>query len=429
MAEIVAGLWAAEEVVSTSVQAGAAGYAVAKPTMPVRASFKQFASTTLPEASRASLARFEHTLTVVGNKAYIFGGQTDSGQLASSEIHILSFTPSENSATEYQAIPALASEGGTQIPEPRTAHAACAVGSNVVIYGGRDEAGNPVDDNSTLWEFDTQTLKWQVLKPETHPERVPPPRSGAALLFHDNNLVLYGGRGKDGASLQDVWYFNTFTKTWNALPSAPVATNSAAVASNTLYLVSASDKLSGTLYSLTLELYSPEPPAWQSTQFPTSPLTPGPGPRTNAAFLPISTGYGRNFLLYVFGNKLELASCVSDSQNKDSKNDIWDDLWTLQVPSSEPEMQATTDFANAIKPAKIKDQIREKVGAQTGNLTWCKVEPTLSGDPPGTTEESQPTNRASFASAVTNDARTVVLWGGLSKTGETLGDGWLVHLY
>ncbi|KAH7040820.1 uncharacterized protein B0I36DRAFT_379710 [Microdochium trichocladiopsis] len=427
MAEVVAGLWAAEEVVSTSVQAGAAGYAVAKPTMPVRASFEQFGAA-IPETSRASLARSNHTLTALGNRAYIFGGQIGSGELAGNEIHILCFSPAENGVPEYQAVPALSSEETSPTPAARTKHSACAVGKNLVVYGGCDKAGNLVDDSSVLWEFDTQALKWRILKPEMHPERIPPSRSEGILLAHDNNLVLYGGRDKGGAPLRDVWYFNTFTKTWNALPSAPVATSSAATASDTLYLVAASDNLSSVMYSLPIELYSPEPPTWHSTSFPTNPLTPGPGPRTNAGFLPVSTGYGRNFLLYMFGNKLKRAEGTSDGPALEAGDAIWDDMWTFQVPSSEPEMKASTDLANAIKPAKIKDQIREKLGAHTGNLTWCKVEPRASSDQTASTNEPRPEPRTCFASCPIASTRTVVLWGGLSETGAALGDGWLVHL-
>ena len=43
-AEAAAGLWAAEEVVSTGVQAGVGAYMVAKPTMPLKANFTQIAT-------------------------------------------------------------------------------------------------------------------------------------------------------------------------------------------------------------------------------------------------------------------------------------------------------------------------------------------------------------------------------------------------
>ena len=41
MAEVAAGLWAAEEVISTTVQAAIGAYMIAKPTMPLKATFTQ----------------------------------------------------------------------------------------------------------------------------------------------------------------------------------------------------------------------------------------------------------------------------------------------------------------------------------------------------------------------------------------------------
>lgn len=44
MAEVAAVAWAAEEVVSTTAQAGVAAYMVSKPTMPLKATFSQIAT-------------------------------------------------------------------------------------------------------------------------------------------------------------------------------------------------------------------------------------------------------------------------------------------------------------------------------------------------------------------------------------------------
>lgn len=44
-AEVAAGAWAVEEVVSTGVQAGVGAYMVAKPTMPLKANFRQIVTT------------------------------------------------------------------------------------------------------------------------------------------------------------------------------------------------------------------------------------------------------------------------------------------------------------------------------------------------------------------------------------------------
>lgn len=44
MAEVAAGLWAAEEIVSTGFQVGVAAYMVSQPTMPLKGTFRQIAT-------------------------------------------------------------------------------------------------------------------------------------------------------------------------------------------------------------------------------------------------------------------------------------------------------------------------------------------------------------------------------------------------
>lgn len=52
MAEIAAGAVVAEQIVSTTIEGGAvAGYAVAKPTMPLKASFSQIGQASKDDAA------------------------------------------------------------------------------------------------------------------------------------------------------------------------------------------------------------------------------------------------------------------------------------------------------------------------------------------------------------------------------------------
>ncbi|KAI0601216.1 hypothetical protein F4775DRAFT_589904 [Biscogniauxia sp. FL1348] len=418
MAEVVAGLWAAEEVVSTSVQAGAAGYAVAKPTMPLKATFSQLASTT-DHQSNSSLVRSHHTVTVLGKKAYIFGGQTNRKELASNDIHSIALPVKGAPVPEYQVLPAIPSEEGRPVPAPRAGHAACALGSRIAIYGGRDEAGKPVDGCSRLWLYDTEKSAWDTLEPSSHPERVPPPRSKGKLFAHDGNLILYGGLDSSGSPLTDVWRFDCFTKVWNQFPHAPVATSSAALAGDILYLITASGALSNDIHSLTVKVDA-EPPTWETISFPINPLVPGPKSRENGGLLPVTTGYGRNYLLYFFG----------EQQGTVEGSDLlqWSDLWTFQLPSSDLEVHASTQVTEAIKPAKIKDQIRSKLGADTGQSTWAEVEVQAPGDLQAHEGKSHPGPRSSFGYDVTADGTKVVLWGGIDAKGDPQGDGWIIKL-
>ncbi|KAI2617868.1 hypothetical protein GGR54DRAFT_640952 [Hypoxylon sp. NC1633] len=419
MAEIAAGLWAAEEVVSTGIYAGTAGYAVAKPTMPLKATFIQIGSTT-DDASRSSLTRSHHTLTVVGDKAYIFGGQTTQGKLTSNNIHCIALPTASAATPEYQVLPAIAAKDDGPVPAPRTKHSACALNNYVAVHGGCDEAGNVLNEGARIWFYHTENLSWEYREAESHPERTPTPRSDGSLLAHNGNIVLIGGKDSTGAALTDVWHFDCLNKIWNQLPHTPAVIQSAAIAGDTIYAISSSDSLSSEVHHLDIKLYAEQTPTWQTISFPTNPLTPGPRPRSNGGLVPITTGYGRNYLLYFFG----------DRQGEADKGDLlqWSDLWTFQIPSSDLEVKATTSIAEAIKPAKIKDQIRSKLGTDTGNSSWAEVEVEPPGDLQAHEGKVHPGPRSSFGYDVTPDGRSIVLWGGSNAKGDAEGDGWIIKL-
>ncbi|KAI1427822.1 hypothetical protein F5Y12DRAFT_711744 [Xylaria sp. FL1777] len=419
MAEVAAGLFAAEEVISTGVQAGAVGYALAKPTMPLKATFSQIATTT-GDDSRASLARWDHTVTVINKKAYIFGGQTSHNQLAKNDVHCVALPVKDAPVFEYQVLPTLqASEDGVA-PTARTQHVACALGNYIAISGGCDEQGALVDEGEKLRLFNTETSIWAVLEPNSHLERVPVPRRRGTLLCHDENLILYGGLDSGGSELTDVWHFNCATKIWNQLPRAPVASKSAAISRHTLYLVAASESLSSEVHHLDLNLDAQEPPSWKTISIPTNPLIPGPKPRVNGALVPITTGFGRNYLVYFFGER------VGNVEKGNLRQ--WSDLWTFQLPSSDVDVKATTNLADAIKPTKIKDQIRSKLGIDTGEASWAEVEVQTPGDLRAHEGKVHPGPRGSFGYDVMPDGSGIVLWGGMSADGQPVGDGWMIVL-
>lgn len=143
-------------------------------------------------------------------------------------------------------------------------------------------------------------------------------------------------------------------KTWTQLPDAPVSTQNVALSDGVLHLISSgTDSMSSDLHILPLITKTEDECIWHTIPFPTNPLTPGPLPRTGAGLLPVSTGYGRQYLLYLFGAQTSPASIQGPGQA--SSSDLWSDMWTYQLPSSTPELKATTDMYEAMKPAKIKD--------------------------------------------------------------------------
>ena len=342
--------------------------------------------------------------------------------------------PSDKPEPDYSVIPAVPDAGG-KVPTLRKGHAACALNICVAIFGGISEAGETVDESGTVWLFNTAESRWETLE-ASNPDIIPKPRSGAHLFEHQNSLVLYGGSDATGAPLSDVWHFDYVTKAWSQMPNAPVSTSNAALSDGVLCLLSGTDSMGGDLHYLPLRSNSDAGPSWHTVPFPTNPLTPGPSPRAAAGLLPVSTGYGRQYLLYFFGARVstggatvqDTASTQPIEEPKDAPPPFLSDMWTYQLPSSDPEVKVTTNLYEAIKPAKIKDKIRGALGIDDGKHSWAEVEVLPPSDLVVPEGKVHPGPRSSFACDVMEDGRSVVIWGGINPKGEREGDGWIIKL-
>ncbi|EME78107.1 uncharacterized protein MYCFIDRAFT_87291 [Pseudocercospora fijiensis CIRAD86] len=422
---VAAGGVVAYEAAQTAVEAGVAGYMVGKSTLPLKAQFTQIA-TAKDDETRLSLARSNHTVTVVKNKAYIFGGETASDKLASNEIHAVTLSHPSHGTPEpdYSVLPAVADVEGQPVPTARTRHAACAFNICVAIFGGLDGKGKLVDTEPKIWLYVTGKSAWECLTAEGTIS--PAQRSDAKLFDCNNNLVLYGGNDAHGKPLKDVWYYSYTGKQWAALPSAPVSTSNAALNEGVLYLIDGSDHMSSNVHSLHIDPSGEKEATWSTAPFPTNPLTPGPRPRVGGGLLPISTGYGRNYLFYFFGARQDPNTTKTASPKETEDPTQWSDSWTYQIQSSSPEAKPTFSITEAIKPSKIKDVIREKLGFDSGERSWAEVEVLPPGDLVVGEGKVHPGPRAFFGADVVPEKDAVVVWGGLNAKGEREGDGWII---
>ncbi|KAK3706705.1 hypothetical protein LTR37_012549 [Vermiconidia calcicola] len=432
MAEAAAAA-AVYEVVETSAQIGVGAYMVAKPTMPLKATFSQIA-TSSDDDTKLSLSRSGHTLCIVKNKAYLFGGETAADKLSSNEVHAVTLEPSEKGEPDYSVVPAVPDVEGGKVPVARRGHAACAFNICVAIFGGIDEGGEVIDEGSMIWLFNAGKSAWETLE-SSNPDTGPQPRRDAHLYDHQNNLVLYGGYSVAGESLKDVWHFDYVSRNWTQLPDAPISTSNATLSDGNLYIISGEGGVSGDLHFLPLTAKAAGERSWHTVPFPTNPLVPGPLARTGAGLLPVSTGYGRQYLLYLFGARSATSpegnastDDQSEHETKDSQPQFWSDMWTYQLPSSQPQLKATTNIYEALKPAKIKDAIRGALGVDDGKHSWGEVEVLPPTDMESSGGKVHPGPRASFACDVMKDKRTVVIWGGVNPKGDREGDGWMIKL-
>lgn len=454
-------LLVAEQVVSTTVEGAAlAAIGLAQSTQPLSATFTRI-------TSEAFLPRSSHTLTVVSGHAYIFGGKTETGELAGNEVHIvtLPLTTRTEGEPDYKCVPAL---GEDDVPEPRFGHSASAIGTKIYVFGGRVAE----DEKGRVWVFDTISLRWSHIDPE--PDRLYPPSRihfgyvasanplppGSAnklkvlgsqiqetisnkvpsivskpspLAEPHGTVFISGGLRPHGwDSLTDTWAFTVATRTWTQLTSTPapqiLSSPALALLQDRLYLVTGSSEFESEIHYLRLpksllsyqssEEDDSETPniSWTTLPFPTNPLIPGPRPRKGAGLLPITTGNGRSYLLYFLGEKPSPEAPSSESETP--PRTFWSDAFSYQAPSS------------SHSPAGSKDATRATLGFETGEDTWAEVKVVANEEGAGLAEvggKSHPGPRGWFGSDVL-DGGKVVLWGGIDAKGETEGDGWIVSV-
>ncbi|KAJ4291371.1 hypothetical protein N0V88_006380 [Collariella sp. IMI 366227] len=144
---------------------------------------------------------------------------------------------------------------------------------------------------------------------------------------------------------------------WTALPGLPARPLAAAYVGGRVYVIAEDEGLGGVVHYMDMresatEREKPGALVWESVGFPANPLAPGPKPRGGGALVPLTTGHGREYLIYLFG-------CLEEGSGKEYCSDIW----TLQVPSHGRSTAAT------------KDKIREKLpGAHSNEFRWAEAE-------------------------------------------------------
>lgn len=95
------------------------------------------------------------------------------------------------------------------VPTQRAAHGMCAIGSHLVIFGGRDTE----DRQNDLHIFNVDSRKWDT--DLSVGGLTPAPRSFHTLTAVGNTAVLYGGRGRGHQHYDTFHLFDFDTKSWS----------------------------------------------------------------------------------------------------------------------------------------------------------------------------------------------------------------------
>lgn len=95
-------------------------------------------------------------------------------------------------------------------PCPRVGHSTVVHGATLIVFGGRDEDNNKLND---MWELNISAGSWTEIKPSTD-DPLPLPRSGHKTCVFENMMFLFGGIFEITKELNDVWAFNLNSKKW-----------------------------------------------------------------------------------------------------------------------------------------------------------------------------------------------------------------------
>lgn len=436
-----------------SLLAGAAALfkGIKHPTLPLKAN--------LTRISSVPLARSHHTVSVVKGRAFIFGGEDESGRLASNDMHIVILPSSGVLEADYTTIPARSVNGLDDVPGPRRGHTAVVIGDNIYMFGGEGEGvGN---EKGRVWVYHTIPNAWSILNPAssslfpsqrtehvaassdlpapkttTFREKAPqapvdPAQNVPEPAEEDTWGTIFVVGGRDTSTrqlLNDALAFDLKTRTWSNIPSPagqPREGASLALVGDHLYRFGG--KGVETFTSGAMECLDVSP-VWKHAEGGTTPLTSGwaweevshqdpkdssaPRARSNAGLAGLTTGQGRQYLVLIGG----------EGEAMDSN--FLDDIWTFQLPS---------DRRSA---AAAKDEFRAKIKRDTHESKWAEVhyryvdtrgeeEKEIPGEP-----KSGLGARGHFgiAKGTEVDGATCVVWGGVDAQGQVLGDGWMITL-
>ncbi|ESZ92234.1 hypothetical protein SBOR_7360 [Sclerotinia borealis F-4128] len=414
--------------IETAIEGGVAAYYLSKPTLPLKGHLEHVTTTdTLPRSG--------HTLSVIGDRAYIFGGFGAWGrEPINNDIHELHISTDENIGTAIlRSIPAVRDGREKKIgtvPLARYDHSATVARNFIFIFGGSGfspDEGKPLKEHGRLWIFDPLSSKWSFLdSPPNTPFPCNRTNQISTSSLDGSAVFIHGGLSSDGVCLNDLWVFYLEEGKWSKLPDAPGPPR------NSSSLTCGRGKLwrfggcedsddadsnphgsidfleyptGGTLDDVSESMVQGHTSnlkstcQWETWDVDSSKTSEIPSPRSSAALHFITTGNGRDYLL--------LALEADDRE-------VLSDIWIYQLPPAQ------------YSSAQMKDVIREKLpGVESHRGDWSRLQ--ISGIEVGADEEKGGawTGRRRFGSSMTG-TKQFMIWGGIGPGNETLGDGWRV---
>jgi hypothetical protein len=412
------------------------------------------------------LPRSSHTLSVVGGRAYIFGGEVNPREPVDNDMHIITLPSGSVSSADYKKVPAKAETAGGEVPEKRVGHTAAVIGERIFIFGGRGgKEMKPLEENGRVWVYDTRLDLWSNLDPvkgTPFPEARSYHSSVAVDKPEPNNMKNIkidnateepkvgtiaegaktdeekGGYGTffvhagcpNSGRTNDLGGFDVRGRTWKEFPTAPGKPRggtSITVSKQRIYRYggfNGESEEGGKVDILGLstdtfndasghsEIALSPKGEWHTLDFSEETMK-FPGNRSVAGFHSITTGMGREYMILVLGER------DPSNEGHDGAGKFWGDVWMFQGPPQ------------GMTAASFKDATWQSLGKETGEGLWS---PVLVEDAEGVEGDDVrklvPGERGWFSSSTLGDLdpSSIVLWGGLNGKNEREDNGWILRI-
>ncbi|KAL2867726.1 Kelch repeat protein [Aspergillus lucknowensis] len=326
--------------------------------------------------SDPSIQRSSQTLSVVGNNAYIYGGELRPREPVDSSVYRVSLNndnPVSNSITPLTIV------NPESHPQPRVGTASTTLTGKIYLFSGRGGPSmSPLEESGSFWVFDTSLTTWTQLPPSTSSAPYPAGRSYHALTSNGTDTIyLHAGCPASGR-LRDLWAFNINTRTWTELTPAPGPERggtSITFSSGKIYRMNGFDGQREQGGSL--DIFDVEKGEWGVISYPADGDS-GPEARSVAALLSLRVN-GRESLVTLFGER------DPSSLGHQGAGKMLGDVWVFDIEDGR----------------------------------WREVK--IGG-------EDRPEPRGWFDADVLVDGErsAIVVHGGLAESNERLGDVWLL---
>jgi N-acetylneuraminic acid mutarotase len=152
--------------------------------------------------------RSSHSLAVVGDIAYIFGGEIEPRKPVDNHFHAFNL-----STQQWNTL------NNDNAPDPRVGACSAAINHKIYIFGGRGGKKDLTVLPSDLYSYDVIENKWSKIEAKGD---IPEMRSYHCMTSSKSHLYLFGGCGVEGR-LNDFSSFNITTNEWKRLASSEIS--------------------------------------------------------------------------------------------------------------------------------------------------------------------------------------------------------------